>query len=92
MSPTVSLGTAPNPYPNTGRFATSRSTMPHIVILTAADGFGSGTTAWGPGTCRWDGRDNAGRRVPSGTYWLRLRGSAQQGGSTAIAWERVASR
>jgi len=60
-------------------------------ILTAADGFGSGTTAWGPGTCRWDGRDNAGRRVPSGTYWLRLRGSAQQGGSTAIAWERVAS-
>jgi len=27
----------------------------------------------GPHTLIWDGRDAAGRRVPSGLYWVRLR-------------------
>jgi hypothetical protein len=37
------------------------------------------------GALAWDGRDRAGRRVPSGRYWLRLRDASGQAiGATAI--------
>lgn len=32
----------------------------------------SGLVPWGPSEFVWDGRDAAGRRAPSGVYWVRL--------------------
>jgi len=79
----VTLGVWPNParpaatlafaLPRPGRVALSVHDLAGRGLLTLAAGsFGAGTHA-----LAWDGRDAAGRPLPSGVYLLRLRAGAE---------------
>ena len=82
------LKTFPNPFnpEATIRFELARDTQ---VTLRAYDVRGravrtilSGYLAAGPREVRWDGRDESGRSLPSGTYFLRLQAGRDSRSST----------
>ncbi len=82
------LRTFPNPFnpEATIRFELARDTQ---VTLRAYDVQGravrtllSGYLAAGPREVRWDGRDDNGRTLPSGTYFLRLKAGRDSRSST----------
>ncbi len=82
------LKTFPNPFnpEATIRFELARDTQ---VTLRAYDAQGrvvrtilSGYLAAGPRQVRWDGRDDSGRSLPSGTYFLRLQAGLDSRSST----------
>jgi len=76
-------GAAPNPFnpatvlrfslPVAGHAALQVYDVQGRLVRTLVDGH----RAAGPGEVRWDGRDQAGRRVASGTYYARLRAAGQ---------------
>jgi len=77
-SPVVMYGNRPNPFnpQTTFRFELRRSTT---VELTVSDVRGrnvrhliNGTMPAGMNEVAWDGRDDAGRKLPSGVYYFRL--------------------
>jgi len=71
---------APTPNPSRGEtWLTLRLSHPSDVRLTIWDAAGrrvrsllSGPTGAGPQRLRWDGRDDSGRRAPSGVYLVRM--------------------
>jgi hypothetical protein len=76
----LALAAAPNPF-NPQTVLTFALAAPGQVTLRAYDLAGravrtlihGGELAAGPHAIRWDGRDDRGRHLPSGTYLLRLR-------------------
>jgi len=55
----------------------------HLVRRLASGEFGSG-----PHTVRWNGLDNKGRSVPSGTYFVRLRDASGNVETSGLALVR----
>lgn len=66
------------------RLVTGSRSAPSEIQLVDAAGRHVGNVAFRFGSARWDGRDAAGHRVPSGVYFLRAKGSAQALGSIVV--------
>ena len=81
-------GASPNPLGGPhGAVATLRFALPGKgrVTIDAYDAGGRRVgrllhkdTAAGPGATTWDGRDDAGRALPRGLYFLRLRFAGEE--------------
>ena len=73
----------PNPFPGSVRpYTVIRWTLPapsdvHIAVFNLLGQqlrtvYSQGSQPAGPGSATWDGRDQSGRQVPSGLYFVRL--------------------
>jgi hypothetical protein len=81
------LAAFPNPFRHSVRFGLEGAAHPDVVQIFAADGRRVRTLRSeeaGSAPPSWDGRDETGRRVASGTYWIRAQSPHGQAASGRV--------